>query len=140
MTFASQGDILKPSLIVTVGAWITGVSLILLGCLCLVFDGIAEGYGVFPVDEKGTGYLLATGMRDVSLGMVTLFLLLRFRAAMPVYLCLLSFIPFADALIVLKYGSPGLSLGIHVVGFFGLIVMAVCAFREQKRSAFTRNE
>ena len=135
MNTSSQGDISKPSFIVTAGAWITGVSLILLGFLCLVFNGIAEGYGVFPVDEKGTGYLVATGMRDVSLGMVTLYLLLRFRAAMPVYLCMLSFIPFADALIVLKYGSPGLSLGVHVVGFVGLIVMAVCAFGEQKNAA-----
>ena len=130
MTTSQQHDNSYRSLIVTAGGWITGVSLILIGISSLFYPGMAEGYGVFPVDEKGAAYLLATGMRDLSLGGITLLMLTRFRSGMAMYFCLLMIIPIADVLINLKYGSSTLSLIVHVVGVIGLVVMTVFAFRE----------
>ncbi len=121
-----------PSVIVTWGAWLTGVGLILLGVQCLVFPGAADGYGVSPIDEKGFAYLLATGMRDLSLGLITIYLLLRFRSALAVYFALLIIIPVADALIVWNYGNSLVSLGVHLVGVVGLCVIAVCAALDQR--------
>jgi len=134
LTTSPQHDDSYQSLIVTAGGWITGVSLILIGISSLFYPGMAEGYGVFPVDEKGAAYLLATGMRDLSLGGITLLMLTRFRSGMAMYLLMLAIIPIADVLINLKYGSSTLSLIVHVVGVIGLVVMTVFAFRENSSS------
>lgn len=123
-----------PSLIVTCGAWLTGIGLVVLGLQCLVFPGAADGYGVSPLDKNGFAYLLATGMRDLSLGLITIYLLLRFRPALSVFFSLLTIIPIADVLIVWNYGNSLLSLGVHLVGVVGLSVIAVCAFAEQRRA------
>ncbi len=123
-----------PSTIVTCGVWLTGVGLILLGLQCLVFPGAADGYGVSPIDEEGFAYLLATGMRDLSLGLITIYLLLRFRPALAVYFAFLAIIPIADTLIVWNYGNSTLSLAVHLVGVVGLCTIAACAFAEQRSS------
>ena len=122
------------SVVVTCGAWLTGIGLVLLGLQCLVFSGAADGYGVSPIDEKGFAYLLATGMRDLALGLITIYLLLCFRSALAVYFALLIIIPFADALIVLNYGNSVLSLAVHLVGVVGLCVITAYAALEQRNA------
>ncbi|MEL7498632.1 MAG: DUF4267 domain-containing protein [Planctomycetota bacterium] len=121
----------KRSLIVTIGAWLTGVGLILLGLQCLVYPGAADGYGVSPLDANGTAFLLATGMRDFVLGLVTIYLLLRHRATLPIFFLIMIILPLADTLIVLKYGTQLIGILPHVVGIVGLSVIAWFAFHEQ---------
>ena len=104
----------------------------LLAIQCFVYDGAADGYGVSPIDSNGFAYLLATGMRDFSLGLITLFLLLKFRQALPVYFLLLAFVPVADTLIVIRYGTSILSLAPHLIGLIGLLVISFFAFQESK--------
>lgn len=121
--------------IVTWGSWITGIGLILLAIQCFVYDGAADGYGVSPLDANGMAYLIATGMRDFSLGLITLFLLLKFRKALPVFFLLLAIVPVADTLIVIGYGNSTLSLAPHVIGLVGLLVISFFAFQESQVSA-----
>ena len=117
--------------VITVGSWITGVGLILLAVQCLVYPGAAEGYGVSPIDDNGFAYLLATGMRDLFFGIVTIYLLLNFRPALGVYYLAMLIVPIADALIVLRYGNSLLSLWPHVAGIFVVGALSILCFREQ---------
>ena len=103
-----------------------------LGLQCFVYPGVAAGYGVSPVDENGFAYLLATGMRDVFLGIATIYLLLRFRAALPVYFLAMLLIPIADTAIVLRYGNTLASVWPHVTGIVGLAIISYFAFQEQR--------
>lgn len=120
------------SIIVTWGSWIAGIGLILLAAQCFVYQGAADGYGVSPVDDKGFAYLLATGMRDLSLGMTTIFLLLKHRSSLGIYFLLLTVVPIADTLIVLRYGNSVFNLAPHVIGIVGLLAIAYLAIQEQK--------
>lgn len=120
----------KKNPIVTFGGWITGIGLILLALQCFVYPGVAEGYGVAPVDDNGFAYLLATGMRDLFLGITTIYLMLRFRAALPFYFLAMIVVPVADTLIVLRYGDSMLSTLPHVAGIIGLAVFSFFAYRE----------
>ncbi len=120
--------------IVTVGSWVTGVGLLLLSVQCFVYPDAAKGYGVFPLDDNGYAYLLATGMRDFALGCVTLYLLTHFRASLGPYMLILTIVPVSDTLIVLKYGESSIGLIPHIVGIIGLLVVSILAFREQAQT------
>ena len=117
---------------VTLGSWFTGISLVLLAIQCLVYDGAAEGYGVAPIDENGKAYLLATGMRDLALGVMTLFLLIKFRPCLPIYFLIMTIIPIADTLIVMNYGNSMASTTLHVIGIVGLLALSLLAFFENQ--------
>jgi len=118
--------------IVTAGSWITGLGLVLLAVQCLVDRGAAENYGVAPLDGNGFAYLLATGMRDLFLGIVTIYLLLKFRAALAVYFLAMLVVPIADTLIVVRYGDSWLSIWPHVAGILVLASLSFLCFREQR--------
>lgn len=118
--------------IVTIGSWVTGIGLILLAVQCLVYPGAAEGYGVSPIDDNGFAYLLATGMRDLFFGLVTIYLLLNFRAALGFYFLAMLIVPIADTLIVLRYGNSLLSLWPHVAGMLVIGALSFLCFREQR--------
>ena len=118
--------------IVTIGGWITGMGLIFLGLHCLFFPNVAEGYGVSPVDDKGFAYLLATGMRDLFIGIATIYLLIRFRAALPFYFFAMLIIPIADVLIVLRYGDSYINTWPHAAGIIALSLISYLAFREAR--------
>lgn len=121
------------SWIVTWGSWITGIGLILLAVQCLVYSGAADGYGVSPVDERGKAYLLATGMRDLSLGLMTLYLLFNYRACLAIFFLIMTIVPVADTLIVSRYGNSLINLGPHVIGLIGLLIISYFAYREKGR-------
>ena len=123
----------KPNLVVTVGSWIAGVGLILLALQCFVYPDVAKGYGVSPVDDNGFAYLLATGMRDLFMGVATIYLLLWHRTALPFYFLAMLIVPIADTSIVLRYGDSWISTLPHVIGIIGLAVLSWLAYREQGR-------
>jgi hypothetical protein len=120
------------SLLVTWGATLTGAGLILLGLHVFVPEFAAWGYGVYPLEPKGEGYLIATGMRDLSLGLITLYLLRNFRAALGMFFLFLLVVPIADTAIVLKYGASPAKVFPHAVGIVVLAVISMLAFGEQK--------
>lgn len=134
MNDAASNSPRKPHLIVTFGGWITGIGLILLALQCFVYPGVEEGYGVAPVDEKGFAYLLATGMRDLFLGITTIYLLLHFRASLPFFFLAMLIVPISDTLIVLRYGDSMLSAWPHVVGIIGLSVISFFAYHESENT------
>ena len=131
MSETSSPAIHSRNRIVTIGSWFTGLGLILLAIQCLIYPGAAEGYGVSPIDEKGFAYLLATGMRDLFFGLVTIYLLLNFRAALGVFFLAMLIVPIADTLIVLRYGNSLLSTWPHVTGIFVIGILSFLSFREQ---------
>ena len=118
--------------VVTIGSWVTGIGLMLLAVQCFVYPGAAEGYGVFPVDEHGFAYLLATGMRDLCLGIVTIYLLLNFRSALGIYFFAMLVVPISDTLIVWRYGDSLLSTWPHVAGIAVLAALSFLCLREQQ--------
>ena len=117
--------------IVTIGSWMAGIGLIMLAVQCLVYPGAAEGYGVSPVDERGFAYLLATGMRDLTLGILTIYLLLNFRAALGFFFLVMLVVPIADTLIVMQYGNSLFSIWPHVGGLVVLAVLSILCIRER---------
>ena len=117
-------------MMVNLGSWITGIGLILLALQCFVVPWAAEGYGVSPIDENGFAYLLATGMRDLFMGIATLYLLLHHRSALPFFFLAMIVVPLADTLIVLRYGDSLLATGPHVIGLVGLALLSYLAHRE----------
>ena len=128
------------SLIVTIGVWLTGIGLILLSIQCFVYPGVAEGYGVWPVDENGFAYLLATGMRDLFMGIATIYLLLRFRDALAFYFLAMIIVPVADTLIVLRYGESWISIWPHVAGMLVLAAISFAAHRENANKKLISKE
>lgn len=121
--------------IVSWGATLTGTGLILLGLHVFVPEFAAWGYGVYPLEPNGEGYLIATGMRDLSLGLVTLYLLKNFRASLGMFFLFLLVIPIADTVIVLMYGSSPTKVLPHAVGIVALAVISILAFGEQKKTS-----
>ncbi len=122
------------STIVTWGSVLTGAGLILLGMHVFVPEFAAWGYGVEPLDDKGTAYLTATGARDLSLGLMTLYLLKYHRAAIAIFMLCMLVVPVADTLIVLKYGEQVWKILPHAVGIVGISAISYFAFAEQKAS------
>ncbi len=117
--------------IVTIGSWMIGIGLILLAVQCLVYPGAAEGYGVSPLDERGFAYLLATGMRDLTLGIITIYLLLNFRAALGFFFLAMLVVPIADTLIVMRYGNSLFSIWLHAGGLAFLATLSILCIRER---------
>lgn len=117
--------------LVTWGAALTGIGLILLGLHIFIPDFAAWGYGVSPLDPNGKAYLAATGMRDLSLGMMTLYLLRNFRASLGMFFLFLLLIPIADTAIVLLYGTHPASVLPHAVGIVAIAIISWLAFGEQ---------
>ena len=125
-------DPITPSPIVTWGARLTGLGLILLGLHVFAPDLAAWGYGVEPLDANGKAYLVATGIRDLALGLMTLYLLRNFRASLGMFFLFMLVIPLADTLIVLQHGTAAWKILPHAVGIVAIAVIAFCAFKEQR--------
>lgn len=103
------------SRLVTVGT--VALALGLLGlCAQTLLDpvGASEGYGV-PA-ETDLVWVTAAGVRDGVLGLVALALLLRHRAALPVFLAALLVLPIADVVLSVSHGSHGLAAAPHALG------------------------
>ena len=95
-------------------------------------DLASWGYGVSPLEPNGKAFLVATGMRDLSLGLMTLYLLKNFRAAMGMFLLLMLVIPVADTAIVLVHGSNPVRVLPHAVGIVAIAVISWLAFGEKR--------
>lgn len=121
--------------LVTWGASLTGIGLIVLGLHVFLPDLAAWGYGVTPLEPNGKAFLVAAGMRDLSLGLMTLYLLTNFRAAIGMFFLLMLIIPVADTAIVLMHGSNPVSVMPHAVGIVAVAVISWLAFGEQKNVA-----
>lgn len=118
--------------IVTWGTRLIGIGLIALGLHVFAPSLAAWGYGVTPVDQNGTAYLQATGMRDLALGLMTLYLLSRFRRSIGVFLMCMLVIPISDTIIVLQYGTASWKILPHAAGLIGIAVIIFFAFKEQR--------
>lgn len=125
-------ELLTHSPIVTWGTRLIGIGLILLGLHVFAPELAAWGYGVTPVDQNGTAYLIATGARDLALGLMTLFLLGNYRQCIGVFLLCMLVIPIADTIIVLRFGAASWKVLPHVAGLIGIAVVAFSAFKEQQ--------
>ena len=130
----AQSKASYPSVIVTWGSRLTALGLILLGLHVLFPDFAAWGYGVDPVGDNGKAYVTAAGFRDLSLGLMTLFLLQNHRSALGWFFVLMMIVPMADLIIVLQYGSAAWKVLPHAIGLIGIGVIAFSAFKEQARS------
>lgn len=117
--------------IVTWGAALTGIGLIVLGLHVFLPDLAAWGYGVTPLEPNGKAYLVATGMRDLSLGLMTLYLLKHFRAAIGMFFLFMLVIPIADTAIVLMHGSNPINVLPHAVGIVAVAIISWLAFKER---------
>lgn len=117
--------------LVTWGARLTGIGLIALGLHVFLPDLAAWGYGVFPLEPNGKAYLVAAGMRDLSLGLMTLYLLGAHRETLGMFFLFLLVIPIADTAIVLVHGSNPVKILPHAVGVVALPIISWLAFREQ---------
>ena len=71
--------------------------------------------------------MLATGFRDLFLGIITLALYLTQPQAMRVYTSCLVPLPLADALLALAYQAEPLAVATHLGGTFGVLVLAIAA-------------
>ena len=118
--------------IVTWGARLTAAGLILLGLHVAVPDLAAWGYGIEPLDDNGEAYLIAAGVRDFSLGLMTLYLLRQYRGALGVFFLFMLVIPVFDTILVLRYATEVWKIFPHATGVIGLAVISFFAFREQR--------
>lgn len=118
-------------LIVTWGTRLIGIGLVVLGLHVLLPDFAAWGYGVTPLDENGKAYLIAAGARDLSLGLMTLYLLKRHRTALGMYLFCMLIIPVADTIIVLQHGTAIWKILPHAIGVVGIAIIASFAMKEK---------
>ena len=120
----------QPNSIVTWGARLTGFGLILLGLHVFLPDLAAWGYGVDPLDANGKAYLVAAGARDLSLGLMTLYLLKYHRSSLGMFFVFMMIIPIADTLIVLQHGSAAWKVLPHAVGLIAIAIISYSAFQE----------
>jgi hypothetical protein len=137
MSDSDHSNVVTLNPLVTWGATLTGVGLIVLGLHVFLPDLASWGYGVSPLESNGKAYLVAAGMRDLSLGLMTLYLLKNFRAAIGMFFLLMLVIPVADTAIVLMHGSNPINVTPHAVGIVAVAVISWLAFGEQKNVAST---
>ena len=117
--------------IVTWGAGLTGIGLILLGLHVLIPELAAWGYGVTPLDANGKAYLFAAGARDLSLGLMTLYLAKCHRSTLGMFFLFMLVIPIADTLIVLIHGTAWWKVAPHAAGLVVIGVISYFAFQEK---------
>ncbi len=125
--------------LVTWGAALTGIGLIVLGLHVFLPDLAAWGYGVHPLEGNGTAYLVAAGMRDLSLGLMTLYLLKNHRSSIGMFFLFMLVIPVADTAIVLTQGSHPAKVLPHAVGIVAVAAISWLAFREQPAQTHGEN-
>ena len=125
---------LVPNPLVTWGTTLTGIGLIVLGLHVFLPDLASWGYGVSPLEPNGKAYLVAAGMRDLALGLMTLYLLKNFRAAIGMFFLFMLIIPIADVSIVLMHGSEPIKILPHAVGVVALAIISWLAFGERSQS------
>ena len=121
-------------LLYVVGSMCLGVGLCVLGVLCFFLPHTAaEMYGL-PLQaecsapaRQDEAWVLATGFRDLFLGIITLALYLTQPQAMRVYTSCLVPLPLADALLALAYQAEPLAVATHLGGTFGVLVLAIAA-------------
>ena len=118
--------------IVTWGSRLTGAGLIVLGLHVFLPDLAAWGYGVTPLDANGKAYLVAAGARDLSLGLMTLYLLKYHRFTLGVFFLFMLIIPIADTFIVLNHGTSAWKIFPHAAGLIVISVISYLAFQERK--------
>jgi hypothetical protein len=117
------------------GSWCLGGGLIAIGVLCLVHPHFAaEMYGLplhascatpSRTDEE---WVLATGLRDLALGIATLVLLALQPASIRVFTLALLPLPLGDAFLAHTYGGSGTSVATHALGSVAVAVLAGAAW------------
>jgi len=118
--------------LVTLGVVGMGIALLGLGLLSLFAPEFAsEGYGI-PLGDERSAYLIATGMRDIVLGLVALALLWRHRGAIPLFLLCMLILPIADVAIVLAHGKAWPGVLPHAGGAVGIAMLAALALRDSR--------
>gem|GEM_PF-1276949 len=147
------------SKLLTIGTWLLGLGLIALAISTLIDpESAAQGYGValeptMYVTEQdeflkrsmldaqqgrtpsAIPYVVATGMRDLTLGAMTLLILIRHRNVLPGFLACMAILPICDIAIVGFHGDGRLvGLMPHIVGTVGVIGLAILA-RLERRTA-----
>jgi len=122
------------SKLVTIGSFLLGIALLGLGTHVLfVSEFAAQGYGVLLAGAS-PAYLIATGMRDLVLGFMTLGILFRHRDALPLFLICLTLLPIADVVIVLKFGDSLAGIAPHAIGTIGLIILSGLSLHETRQT------
>lgn len=97
-----------------VGTLLVGLGLIGIGLGALVFPGASSlGYGVPSTD---TTWVAATGLRDLTLGLLLVALRIRHPQAVRLSLSILLILPIGDAALVLVAGKSLASTLPHVLG------------------------
>ncbi len=126
----------------TTAFWMTvtlGAAIILIGIRFLVAPlAGAEGYGV-PVEAGSrTAYLWAKGIRDIVSGLVGLaFLLAGWRKPLGVYILLVTLVPAADLIAVLRFGD-GSALAPAIHGGTVVFMLALAGLLLRPTAAHTR--